>query len=195
MSLIRSRPGAAEPVLKGARVVLRAPKTADYAAWSALRDQSRTFLEPWEPTWPQDDLTPDAFRRRLRRYDDEVKKDQTYPFFAFRLSDAALIGGLTLSNVRRGVTQSASLGYWMGAPYAGQGFMTEAVKLLLPHVFGTLGLHRLEAACIPGNEASRRVLLACGFREEGFARGYLKIAGRWRDHQLFAILEDDPRPA
>ena len=101
------------------------------------------------------------------------------------------MGGCTLTNVRRGVTQSAAVGYWIGAPYARQGYMYSALKLIRPFVFELLGLHRLEAACIPENEASRKLLLKVGFREEGRARRYLQINGEWRDHILFALLEDD----
>ena len=89
---------------------------------------------------------------------------------------------------------TGSLGYWTGAPYARQGYMTEAVACVLDHAFGRLNLHRVEAACLPHNDASRGLLLKCGFKEEGLGRGYLKIDGRWRDHLLFAILRDDPRP-
>ncbi len=188
-------PGGREPVLTGPRVTLRYPRMADYAAWSGLREESRTFLMPWEPTWAPDELSRTAYRRRIHRYTREIHSDVAYPFFIFRREDNALVGGCTLSNVRRGVTQSVSLGYWVGANFARQGFMHAAVTHLAPFVFKTLGLHRLEAACIPDNEASRRLLLKCGFHEEGRARKYLQINGRWQDHILFALLEDDLRPA
>ena len=131
---------------------------ADHAEWSALRAASRDFLTPWEPTWPADDLTRAAFRRRIRRYAEDQRSDLAYPFFIFRKSDNVLVGGLTLANIRRGCAQAGSLGYWMGAPYAGQGYMTAAVTTVLPFAFGTLRLHRVEAACIPGNDASIRLL-------------------------------------
>lgn len=184
-------PGGREPVLNGDRVTLRYPRMGDYAAWSALREESRNFLAPWEPTWAPDETSKGAFRRRIHRYTREIHTDIAYPFFVFGKTDGALIGGCTLSNVRRGVTQSVSLGYWVGAKFARQGLMTAAVTQLSPFVFRTLGLHRLEAACIPDNEASRRLLLRCGFREEGRARKYLQINGRWQDHVLFALLEED----
>ena len=184
-------PGGREPVLERDRVTLRYPEPGDYTQWSELRDKSRRFLEPWEPTWAPDEVSRTAFRRRLRRYQREIRADVTYPFFVFRTSDRALLGGCTVSNVRRGVTQSASLGYWIGEPYARQGYMGEAVRAIVPFVFGVLTLHRLEAACIPGNDASKRLLVSAGFREEGYARSYLQINGAWRDHILFALLEDD----
>jgi ribosomal-protein-alanine N-acetyltransferase len=184
-------PGGREPVLQGNGVFLRYPELSDYAAWSALRSESRAFLAPWEPTWAPDELSRPAFRRRLRRYQREIRSDVSYPFFIFRKSDNALMGGCTLSNVRRGVTQSAALGYWIGERYARQGHSHAALRAILPFVFQVLGLHRLEAACIPENEPSRRLLIKVGFREEGRARRYLQIAGDWRDHILFALLEDD----
>ena len=184
-------PGGREPVLQGESVTLRYPEMSDYAQWSALRGASRDFLSPWEPTWAADELTRTAFRRRLRRYQREIRNDLAYPFFVFRKSDGVLMGGCTLTNVRRGVTQSAAIGYWIGAPYARKGYMHSALKAVQPFVFELLGLHRLEAACIPENEASRKLLLKVGFREEGRARRYLQINGEWRDHILFALLEDD----
>ena len=116
------------PAIAGDTVVLRAPQMSDHAEWSALRAASRDFLTPWEPTWPADDLTRAAFRRRIRRYAEDQRSDLAYPFFIFRKSDSVLVGGLTLANIRRGCAQAASLGYWMGAPYAGQGYMTAAVS-------------------------------------------------------------------
>ena len=184
-------PGGREPVLQGDGVHLRYPEASDYTQWSEVRGASREFLSPWEPTWAQDELTRLAYRRRLRRYESEIRDDAAYPFFVFRNADNRLLGGCTLSNVRRGVCQSASVGYWVGLPYARQGYTTAAVKAIFPFVFDVLGLHRLEAACIPENEPSRRLLRKIGFQEEGHARGYLQINGEWRDHILFALLEDD----
>jgi ribosomal-protein-alanine N-acetyltransferase len=184
-------PGGREPLLQGRGLYLRYPRHSDYPAWTEIRARSREFLTPWEPTWPPDELSRGAFRRRIRRYSDEIRNDAAYPFFVFRQSDDALLGGCTLSNIRRGVCQSASVGYWIGGPYAHSGYMTSAMRLIIPFVFETLGLHRLEAACIPENEPSRRLLQKLGFREEGRARRYLQINGEWRDHILFSLLEDD----
>jgi ribosomal-protein-alanine N-acetyltransferase len=180
------------PAVDGGTVTLRAPQMADYSEWAALREASRDFLKPWEPTWPSDDLTRAAFRRRIKRYSEDQRDDLAYPFFVFRKSDHCLVGGLTLANIRRGCAQAASLGYWMGAAYARQGFMTAAVKAVLPFAFGTLRLHRVEAACVPGNGASIRLLEKTGFQREGFARRYLCIDGIWQDHLLYAQLQDDP---
>ena len=184
--------GGGEPVLQGEGVTLRYLRTSDFAAWSALRLESREFLTPWEATWAPDELSRVAFRRRLRRYQQEIRNNTSYPFLVIRSADNALIGGCALSNVRRGVTQSAMLGYWIGSAFARQGYMTAAIKVILPFAFTVLGLHRMEAACIPENEPSRRLLTKLGFREEGRVRGYLQINGEWHDHILFALLEDDP---
>ena len=185
--------GEAYPVIQGAGVHMRPPTTGDYAAWAELRNRSRDHLMPWEPQWSRDELSRSAFRRRLRHYHREIRDDQGYAFFLFRDGDETLLGGLTLSNVRRGVTQAASLGYWLGQPYVRRGVMTSAVAAVAPFVFDELKLHRLEAACLPHNQASIRVLQQNGFQNEGLARRYLKIDGEWRDHLLFALLADDPR--
>lgn len=182
------------PPIAGEGVVLRTPQMIDHAAWASVREASREFLTPWEPTWPADDLTRPAFRQRIRRYAEDIRTDQAYAFFLFRKEDDVLMGGLALANVRRGVAQAASLGYWIGAPYARQGYMTAAVRALLPAAFEVLRLHRVEAACIPTNVASTRLLERVGFRREGYARAYLCINGEWQDHLLYATLRTDPRP-
>jgi ribosomal-protein-alanine N-acetyltransferase len=176
----------------GNGVVLRMPVASDFAEWAALREQSRAFLTPWEPIWPPDDLTRSAFRRRLRRYAEDQRTDAAYAFLIFRTSDGAMVGGLTLANIRRGVAQAGSIGYWVGRPFAQQGYMTAAVRALIPFCFGTLRLHRLEAACIPTNKPSIALLEKTGFQREGYARGYLCINGMWQDHLLYARLKDDP---
>jgi ribosomal-protein-alanine N-acetyltransferase len=180
------------PAIAGDGVVLRIPQMADYAEWSALREASREFLTPWEPTWPADDLTRASFRRRIKRYSEDQRADLAYAFFVFRREDDILVGGLTLANVRRGCAQTGSLGYWMGAAHARRGHMTAAVRAVLPFAFATLRLHRIEAACIPGNIASIRLLEKTGFQREGYARRYLCIDGVWHDHLLYARLGDDP---
>jgi [ribosomal protein S5]-alanine N-acetyltransferase len=184
-------PGGQQPVIRGREVYLRYPRIGDFPNWARLRGESREFLSKWEPVWADDELTKGAFRRRIKRYHKETRLDSAYVFFVFRASDDVLIGGCTLSNVRRGVTQCCALGYWIGARYARQGFMTDAMRALIPFVFGTLGLHRIEAACLPENEASRSLLGKAGFREEGLAKRYLLINGEWSDHLLFALLEDE----
>jgi len=179
------------PLIEGDAVYLRAPQMGDFSEWAELREESRDFLVPWEPTWLHDDLTRGAFRRRLKRYAEDLRTDQAYPFFLFRRADNALVGGLTLANVRRGVAQAGSLGYWIGRRHARNGLMTAGVNAFVPFAFGTLRLHRLEAACIPSNAASVRLLEKTGFQREGFAREYLCINGIWQDHLLYALLRND----
>jgi [ribosomal protein S5]-alanine N-acetyltransferase len=178
--------------IEGEGVYLRQPQMSDFLDWAALREKSRSFLEPWEPIWPADDLTRGAFRRRLKRYAEDQRIDQAYSFFVFRTDANVLIGGVTLSNVRRGVAQASSIGYWMGAPYARHGLMSRALRALIPFSFNNLRLHRLEAACITTNAASIRLLEKSGFQREGLARQYLCINGMWQDHLLYARLRDDP---
>lgn len=192
MVFLRSSSGIdASAAVRGAGVVLRPLTMADYAPWAEIRALSREHLVPWEPAWARDELTRSAFRRRLRHYQREAREDLGYAYGLFEETSEALIGGLTLSNVRRGVTQSASLGYWLGRPHVGRGRMSAAVRAIIPHAFGTLRLHRIEAATMPANAASMRVLERCGFAREGFARRYLKINGVWQDHILFALLAED----
>ncbi len=176
-----------------ARIYLRAPRQRDWKSWAAVREQSRRFLVSWEPTWSNDALSRAAFRRRIRVYNQELRQGTSYSFLIFRREDHALLGGVTLSNIRRGVAQSGSLGYWIGQPFTRQGYMTEALNGTIGFAFDELGLHRIEAACLPSNHASRAVLEKVGFAEEGFAREYLRINGTWQDHRLFAMLKNDPR--
>ncbi|MEW6255698.1 MAG: GNAT family protein [Pseudomonadota bacterium] len=183
------------PVIAGERVYLRVPQLGDFAQWRDLRETSRAFLTPWEPVWPADDLTKAAFRRRLRRYARDIVNDEAYPLLVFRTADQCLVGGLTLSNVRRGICQSAYLGYWMGEPYAGKGLMSAALRAFLPVAEQSLGLHRIEAACMTNNVPSLRLLESVGFKFEGIARKYLCINGTWEDHFIYARLAGDPLSA
>jgi len=180
------------PVLMGARVTLRAPRSADYTAWRDLRRSSRDFLKPFEPRWSESDLSPRVFSARLKRGREEVRAGTDYSFFLFvrEGGDERLVGGITLSNIRRRAAQFVNLGYWMGQPYAGHGLMSEAVGAVVPFCFDALGLHRIHAAFMPHNKASRRVLEKNGFREEGFAESYLQIDGHWADHVLFGLTRE-----
>ncbi len=177
--------------MDGEGLYLRPASMGDFDAWRLLRGESRAFLTPWEPTWPLDDLTRTAFHRRIQRQDRERVEDEAYAYMIFRTADEALLGGITLGNMRRGVAQCGTLGYWMGEKYAGKGLMTKAARALLRHAFLEMGLHRVEAACATDNERSRRLLERLGFQREGYARAYLLIDGAWQDHLLFAMLERD----
>jgi ribosomal-protein-alanine N-acetyltransferase len=177
--------------VESGRVFLRPLRQTDWREWAALREDSREFLVPWEPAWPHDALSRTAFRRRVRAYDREWQQGTGYSLMVVRRDDDILLGGLTLSNLRRGVAQCGSLGYWIGARYARQGYMTEGLAGMLTFCFEDLGLHRLEAACLPSNAASKRLLACMAFHEEGYARKYLRINGKWQDHVLFALLRED----
>lgn len=183
------------PVMGNGRVMMRTPEMADHEAWATLRLQSREFLTPWEPLWPSNDLTRPAFRSRIKHYWREIADDSSYPFFIFSADGNKLLGAITLSNVRRGVAQMGTLGYWIGAPFVRRGYMTAAIDLMKTFAFGHLQLHRLEAGCLPANSASIALLRRSGFHEEGYARRYLRIAGEWQDHVLFACLAEDAGPA
>jgi ribosomal-protein-alanine N-acetyltransferase len=186
-SLVQEPP----PFVRGRGLWLRAAAPSDYVAWATLRAASRAHLVPVEPQWSDDELSRAAFRHRLRRYQRDMKEDLGYAFLVFREADNALLGGLTLSNVRRGVTQAASLGYWIGLPHVRQGYMRAALAVTMPFAFDSLKLHRIEAACLPRNVASIRVLEGAGFKHEGLARNYLKINGAWQDHVLYGLVAED----
>lgn len=168
------------------RILLRQPEFEHFIEWNALREQSRSFLEPWEPIWGPNELVRASFRERVRKVQQAAENDQAYHFLVIRQEDSRLVGGINLSNVRRGVAQMGTIGYWIGEPFARQGYMTEALTALSAYAFGELALHRLEAACIPTNKASISLLQRCQFVAEGEAKAYLKIAGKWQDHLLFS---------
>ena len=174
--------------LEGEGVRLRPPRMGDFAEWAELRRTSRTFLQPWEPTWPADDLTRAAFRRRLSIYNRDLDGGTGYPFFIFSQADGRLCGGVNLRDVKRGVSQSGAIGYWAGVSCVRRGHTLAAVRAVADFAFGRLALNRLEAACVPENTASRGLLDKAGFVHEGLARSFLKINGAWRDHLLFARL-------
>ena len=191
MAFFRSVTTDRPPAIEGEDVTLRVPIVADYAEWARLREQSREFLTPWEPVWPVDDLTRGAFRRRIQRYVEDQNNDLSYSFFVFRKEDDVMVGGLTIANIRRGVAQAGSLGYWMGEPFVRRGHMTDAVRAVAPFAFGALALHRLEAACIPSNTASSRLLAKCGFVREGLLRERWRVAGEVTDSALYGLLRGE----
>lgn len=180
-----------DTTLAGEGIRLRHPGPDDYEAWAKLRGASRNHTQGWEPAWADDELTRTAYKRRLRRYQQDMETGQGYPFFIFRASDNVLVGACNLNNVRRGVLQAADIGYWVGLPYVRRGHARAAVRRVVTFAFGPLGLNRIEAATRPENEASRSLLLSVGFSPEGYARNYLKINGEWRDHLKFAIVRGD----
>ncbi len=175
------------------RMTLRPPQHSDFRAWSALRQSSAEFLVPWEPTWSSDHLTRKAFTNRVYWAQRSISGGTAMPLFLIRRADETLLGAITLDNIRRGPSQAGTLGYWIGAAYARQGLMREAIEALVHHAFTELDLSRIEAACLPENAASRGVLEKSGFKYEGVAQSYLQINGRWRNHVLYANLRLDRR--
>ena len=171
----------------------RLPQHSDFAAWTTLREESRDFLTPWEPLWSADHLSRKAFTNRVYWAQRASRNNSAIPFFMDRLVDGALLGAITIDNIRRGPAQMATIGYWIGAPYARQGYMTEAIGAVVRYAFTTLDMSRIEAACLPDNAASRGVLERAGFKYEGVAQSYLQINGRWRTHVLYANLRHDRR--
>ena len=177
--------------LTGKRVFLRPPKRRDALKWQKLRMSSKSFLVPWEPSWDASSCTRRAYLRYFKNSNYLANMDRAYSFLIFKTDDKTLLGGINIGNVRRGVSQSASLGYWIGEKYSRNGYMKEALKLLIPSLFIDLRLNRIEAATLEENIASKNLLKKIGFKKEGVLRKYLKINGAWRDHILYGLLEND----
>lgn len=167
------------------RVYLRAPARSDRDEFVSLMRKSRSFHRPWA-TAPTDDARFDAYLADARRADFEA-------MLVCRVQDEAIVGFFNLSQIARGSLQSAYLGYAVGKPYARHGYMREGIELVLHEAFATLRLHRVEANIQPENRASIALAEGAGFRREGFSPRYLKIGGRWRDHERWAILADEWR--
>ena len=183
--------GARELILSGDRLQLRAPRGADFKAYRDVRQKNRDYLQNREPTWSQDELSRACFCDKIWAYNKMARLDEGRAFFIWDKNFETIFGGITLGHIRRGASQMASLGYWLGEEYANQGLMSEAVSLVVDYAFTSLHLHRLEAACMIDNQASMQVLLNNQFREEGYASRYLKINGKWVDHVLFGLCRDD----
>ncbi len=175
------------------RLVLRLPQHGDFRDWAALRAESRDFLVPWEPVWSPDHLARKSFTNRVYWSSRAESGGTALPVFLTRRSDGALLGALTLDNIRRGPAQAGTIGYWIGARHARQGYMREAIAAVVHHAFTAMDLSRIEAACLPENTASRGVLEKSGFKYEGVAQSYLQINGRWRNHVLYSNLRSDRR--
>ncbi|MFN6980203.1 MAG: GNAT family N-acetyltransferase, partial [Gemmobacter sp.] len=158
-----------------------------------LRADSEGFLRPWEPVWADDHLTRRAFTTRVYWSSRAEAQGAALPLLLIRRQDGAVMGAITLDNIRRGPAQAGTLGYWIGQAHARQGYMREAIQAVVHHAFTVMDLSRIEAACLPENAASRGVLEKCGFKYEGVAQSYLQIAGRWRNHVLYANLRSDRR--
>lgn len=175
------------------RLILRTPRHNDFRNWVELRTSSRDFLTPWDPVWSSEHLTRKSFTNRVYWAQRAVKAGSGYPLFLIHKIDKNLVGAVTLDNIRRGPSQVGTLGYWIGQPYARQGFMREAVGVVVKHAFQNFDISRIEAACLPENQPSRGLLEGCGFKYEGVAQSYLQIGGRWRTHVLYASIRHDRR--
>jgi ribosomal-protein-alanine N-acetyltransferase len=177
----------AKTIIKGKRVVLRMPVKSDCAEFLAVNRSSAAFNRGL--------ASPPI---TAKQFDDFMKRNAAADGAAFlicRVEDARIMGAIALSQIVRGGFHSAYVGYYIGAEFAGRGYMTEALQLLLRHAFTKLKLHRLEANIQPGNAASIALVKRAGFVQEGYSRRYLKICGRWRDHERWAIVAEDWRSA
>jgi len=182
-----------ELLLKTERLYLRPPRLSDHIDWATLRRDGYDYLYPWEPLRAHDHLSLSAFRTRTHWAARAIKAERAVPLFVFRAADDVLLGAITLDNIQRGPAQYATVGYWMGQQFTGHGYMSEALQAVVAHAFGPLDLSRVQAATLPENAASRRVLEKAGFRYEGVAQSFLQIAGKWRTHVVYACLRQDRR--
>lgn len=179
--------------LETERMTLRPPVHSDFRAWAALRQESAEFLQPWEPTWAGDHLTRKSFTNRVYWAQRAISNGTAVPLFLIRRTDDAVLGAITLDNIRRGPAQAGTTGYWIGQTHARHGYMREAIEAVVHYAFTTLDLSRIEAGCLPENTPSRGLLEGCGYKYEGVAQAYLQINGRWRNHVLYANLRHDRR--
>lgn len=176
---------ALEKLATGERVYLRHPERGDAEEFLSLIRASRRYHRPW--------IYMPATKDALRRLVERGESDRYFSCFIFLRETDALVGVVNLSEIVRGVFLSAYLGFYGHAGYAGQGLVREGVQLLVRHAFRKLRLHRIEANVQPGNRGSLALVRSLGFRKEGLSRRYLKIGGRWRDHERWALLAEDQR--
>ena len=171
------------PLVAGSRVYLRHPRNGDMAEFTRLVIASRRFLHPW--------VTPASTPEMYARYLRYTRRKSVYASLVCRSEDLKIMGVCNLSQIFLGDLKSAFLGYWIGATFAGQGYMTEALDLVLRYAFENLRLHRIEANIQPDNVGSKALVVRLGFRMEGFSPRYLKVAGRWKDHERWAICREE----
>jgi [ribosomal protein S5]-alanine N-acetyltransferase len=174
-----------EVLVSDGRVYLRPPRSVDQDEFIELMKASSAFHRPWASA-------PTNEERYLTYLTDAARPDFE-AMLVCRCEDDAIVGFFNLSHITRGALQSAYLGYAVGEPYAGHRYMRDGLELVLRHAFVDMDLHRIEANIQPGNHASIALARGAGFGREGFSRRYLKIGGRWRDHERWAILADDWR--
>lgn len=175
--------------ISSSEITLKYPSIFDYKSWKFLREKSRAFLTPWEPTWRPGEHSFNRYLKLLSIYSQKRKNNLQYSFFIFN-SDNELVGGVNVFNIKTGISQSCTLGYWIGQNHSRKGYMRNALKLLIKQLFLELKFNRIEAACIPRNIASKNLLINIGFEEEGYAKEFLRINGKWEDHLLFALTKN-----
>ena len=175
------------------RLFLRLPEMVDHLGWVALRRDGSDQLQACEPAWSPDHFSKAAFKNRVKWARKAMEENRAIPFFIERQSDGALLGAITLDNIRFGPNKSAEVGYWMGRTFQRNGYMHEAIEVVLHYAFEQKAISRVEAACLPENKASRALLEKSGFQYEGVAKAYLEIAGSWQDHVVYAALRADRR--
>lgn len=179
-----------DTLITSERLVLAPPAKSDFEDWARVRTDSREHLVPWEPVWPQDAHSKADWNRRMRAWRRGWKDGHARIFLIRRIEDNTLVGGVSMTNIRRWPALSANLGYWLAADLQGQGYMGEGVQAICTWAFDVLGLWRVEAGTLPENSRSRAVLEGCGFVEEGYAKAYLEIAGARRDHVLYGLVRE-----
>jgi ribosomal-protein-alanine N-acetyltransferase len=181
--------------IKGSRILLRPPKVDDEVEWISLRRKNKDYLQPYEPKWARDALSPAFFQRRIVRVRRDWAADRAYSFLIFRRASEDLpekmIGGMNINNVCRGAAQFASIGYWLDHDHQGSGYMRAALRMIIYFSHEKLKLHRINASVLPDNEKSINLLKRVGFDEEGFAEKYIEINGAWQDHILYGLVLSD----
>lgn len=177
--------------MRGVRVVLRPYRLEDFEAWREVRLSNIDWLEHWEPLGPPSDTryTYEEFARAVTESEARARADRGYRFLVWE--DGELRGQVALNEISRGAFQNVHIGYWVDGRHAGRGLIPEAVRLLIGYAFTTLRLHRVQAAVIPRNQASTRVLEKVGMRLEGMAARYIQINGVWEDHNVYAITSEE----
>ena len=176
------------------RLVLRPPRTGDIGELRRLLRHNQAHLQPWNPApRPGDDPTSiTEVSNSVLRHRREWKNGRAFVFVvALRVDPSHLLGKIALNGVMRGAMHGAYLGYWMDVDHQSRGLCTESIKGVLDFAFGAAQLHRLQAAIMPHNPKSLRVIEKLGFRREGYAERYLQIAGKWEDHILFARTREE----
>ncbi len=177
--------------LIGEKVFLKTPVKENWSEWAKLRQKSKNFLQPWEPKWPKNFLTQESFSIFINMVEIALRNKTAYNFFIFNKKNNHLMGGISLNVFKSEGYKSITIGYWMGQDYAGKGYMKDSLKVVCDFCFNDLNFYRIEAACLPKNITSKKVLLNAGFEIEGYAKKYLKINGSLEDHLLLAKIKKD----